>query len=461
MTKAIYAIAEFCHRLSYAELPPEIIDKVKLLVMDVFGNLIAGRNCQSSDILSDYTVAQGGTAEATLVGSKIKYPAANVVLANCAMAHSLDYDDTHNASCVHMGAAIVPSALAVVEKEGGTARDFITAIVAGAEIAARVGVFLNPQGLYARGYHPSCLCNPFGVAAAIGKLLRLTPDQIVNAFGLAGLQSFGLLRAHEKGALSWYFQYARAAQSGIYAAYLARAGLTGPAGILEGNGDKAWLASIHNPEADARLLTEGLGKGFALKGLSFKLRSCLHFGQASTDALLQVLQDNQLSYTDIDKIHLHLPSTAFNIIDATGYPATPTDAQASPRYIMAVAAIDRKVSPAQFTQERVSDNSLRQFAQHVRLSADKTLDDFFPACWPALVDVTTKDGKSYSCLVKNARGDADNPPSLSEIQEKFRGLASGLLKTERSEALLEQLNTLESMDDMCSLAQTLSEVELP
>ena len=437
-------------------MPPEIVNKVKLLVIDVFGNLIAGRNCQSSDIFSNYTVAQGGVAEAMLVGSKKKYPVANVVLANCAMAHSLDFDDTHNESCTHIGAAIVPSALAVAEKEGATAKDFITAIVVGVEITARVGKFLNPQSLYTKGYHPSCLCIPCGVAAAAGKLLRLAPDQIVNAFGLAGLQSFGLLCGHEKGALSWYFQYGRAAQSGIYAAYLAMAGITGPSGIFE---DKGGLATIYNPEADAKLLTEGLGEAFALRGLSFKLRSCLHFGQASTDALLNVLQDNRLSYTDIDEIHLHLPSTAFSIIDDSEYPPTQPAAQASPRYIMAVAAIYGEVTPAQFSAEHLSDASVKQFAQCVRLVADKTLDSIYPARWPALVKVVTKDRKTYSCLVKNARGDADNPPALADIQRKFLDLSKGLVSREKAEALLEQVNNLESQDNISILASILSEVK--
>jgi len=456
--KAISNLSEFCHTLSYEALPPEIVNKVKLLVTDVFGNLIAGRNCEFGKIFSNYIAAQEGAAEATLVGSRRKYPVANVVLANCAMAHSLELDDTHNESSSHIGAAIVPSVLAIGEREGVTASDFITAIVLGIEITARVGKALNPQSLYTKGYHPSSLCVPFGVAASAGKLLRLTPDQIINAFGLAGIQACGLLCASEKGALSWYFQYGRAAQSGIYAAYLARAGITGPPDIFEGKGG---LTTLYGPEADMQVLTEGLGEAFALRGLSFKLHSCLHFGQASTDALLKVLEDNRLSYMDIDEIHLHLPSTAFKIIDDSEYPVTRLAAQASPRYIMAVAAMNGKVTPAQFSAERLSDGSVRQFAQCVRLVADKTLDSMFPSRWPALVKVVTKDRKIYSCLVKNARGDADNPPALSEIQGKFLNLTNGLLSREKAKALLEQVNNLELLDDIPSLASILAEVKLP
>lgn len=457
MIRAINTLAEFCHMLSFRELPPEIINRLRLLVTDVFGNLIAGRNCQSSDILSDYIAAQKGTAEATLVGSRRKYPVANVVLANCAMAHSLDFDDTHNESSAHIGAAIVPCALAVVEKEEATAEEFITAMVLGVEVSARIGKFLNPQNLYAKGYHPSCLCNPFGVAAAAGKLLRLMPDQIINAFGLAGIQSFGLRRAHEKGALSWYFQYGRAAQSGIYAAYLAKAGITGPSGILEGNGGRGSLTTIYNPEADIKSITKGLGEAFALRGLSFKFHSCFHFGQASTDALLQVLRENRLSDRDIVQIHLHLPSTAFNAMEDV-YPTRPTEAAGSARYIMAVAAMYGKVGPAQFSQECISDNRVRQFARCVRLEADKALDPLYPSRWPAMVEVVTKDGKTYSCLVKNALGDADNPPKLSEIQGKFRDLTSGLVDREKAETLMRQVSSLEFTDDVSSLARVLAGV---
>lgn len=453
--KAIHELVEFCLSTSFESLPAPVAEKTKLLVTDVFGNLVAGRGSESSVILGRSLAAQGGQAEATMVGSRTRIPVGNAVLANAAMAHSLEMDDTHNESCTHTGAAIVPSVLAAAEKEGGvTGQDLLVSTVLGVEVMARVSKALHPTILYAKGYHPSSLCGPFGVVAAVGKVLRLRPDQMVNAFGLAGIQSAGLLCAAESE-FSWHFQYGRAAQSGIQAAYLARQGAEGPADIFEGKGG---LASIFSTEAKMKELASGLGQSYAIEGLSFKMHAGLHFGQASADALLTVLKEHSLPHAAIQGIRLHLPTTAFDIIDERAYPTSGQAAKASPRYLMAVAAIDRVLTPAQFSTECLGDERIRDLFGRVEVVADESLDGLFPSRWPAAVEVATKGGEAYSCEVRNARGDADNPPTRDEIEAKFTNLVEGRLDQARAQDLLRQLGRLDSLDAVSGLAQALGDV---
>lgn len=448
-------LAEFVTGLSYNDLPSGIVGRVKLLVTDVMANLIGARNYPYSRILARFVTGQSGKTEATLPGSKRKYPVANVVLTNCAMAHSLELDDTHNESCAHIGAAIVPSAFAVAERENAGAQEFISAVALGVEVMARVGKAFSPQTLYGKGFHPSSVCAPFGVAAAAGRLLHLVPKEMARAFGLAATQSSGLLCAKDEGAWTWYLQYGRAAQSGVYSAYFAKEGITAPSDIF---GRSGGLASIYGPDTNLALLTEGLGNGFALSGLSFKFHSCLHFGQASTDALLKILEEHPLSCEEIAEIRLHLPSAAFGIIDQTEYPMARLAAQANPRYIMAVGALARRVTPAEFSREYLSDGRVRELFDRVRLVADKELDNLFPSRWPAMVEVVTTDGKTRSCMVKNAHGDADNPPVPADVQRKFRTLTDGLITAGQTETLLQKVSTLESLADVTPLASILANV---
>lgn len=453
--KALEALVEFCQDVSYESLPSPVVERAKLLATNTFANLVAGRSSESGGALSSFVIAQGGQPDATLVGYQTRLPAGSVVLANSAMAHSLEMDDTHNESVTHTGAAIVPSVLAAAEREGAVSgKDLLVATVIGVEVMARVGMALHPASLYANGYHPSSLCAPFGVAAAVGRVLRLKPEQMASAFSLAAIQSAGLLCASEKG-FSWHFQYGRGAQSGVYAAYLVKEGAEGPTDIFEGKGG---LASIYSPQADMSKLSAGLGQPYAVQALSFKMHASLQFGQASIDALLTVLKGQQLHHTAIDTIRLRLPSAFFDIVGAGSYPMSKVAAQSNPRYLMAVAAMAGKVMPDQFSPDFLNDDRIRELFERVEVRADKALDAIFPARWPAAVEVVTKGGETYHCEVRNARGDADNPPTRDEIEGKFMALIEGRLSQPKAQALMAQLRHLDSVDDASGLAESLGDV---
>ena len=149
-------------------------------------------------------------------------------------AHSIELDDTHSASSLHPAVVTIPAALATAELQGSSGEDLLAAIVAGYEVAGRLGRALDPQQIYARGFHPTGVLGPFAAAAVTAKLLELSPRELAHAFGIAASQAAGRLEFFSDGAWTKRFHPGWASHSGYLAARLAQAGFTGPLLAFEG-----------------------------------------------------------------------------------------------------------------------------------------------------------------------------------------------------------------------------------
>ena len=187
------ALAEFAAGISHQDLPPEVSARARTLILDTVGIALRARyDADSTPSLLKALTALGyrqGTARA--IGDGDGWTAPGAALINGALAHSLDFDDTHAAGSIHPSAPIVPAALAAAEMTGADGATTVAAIVAGYEVQIRLSLAMTPSEHYARGYHPTATCGAFGAAAAAGRILGLSVDQMVAAFGLALSQAAG------------------------------------------------------------------------------------------------------------------------------------------------------------------------------------------------------------------------------------------------------------------------------
>src|SRR5579864_5010631 len=226
-------IAQWTDAVTFDDLPPDILRATKWRVLDVIGLALAGAATPFGKSVRDAAVAisPGGPARIFATGDAVNVTTA--AFANGAHSQALEYDDTHNESIVHMSSPSVAAGLAIADTTRISGRELIAAIALGNEISCRAGSVAAGQ-FHRRGFHPSGLFATFGVAYLAAKLLRLDVDATARAAGICGSFASGILECWVDGTQTKFLHPGWSAQSGISAAFLARAGVTGPAEVFEG-----------------------------------------------------------------------------------------------------------------------------------------------------------------------------------------------------------------------------------
>jgi 2-methylcitrate dehydratase PrpD len=211
-------------------LPPDVVQRARYLLLDLVGNIIRARHdAESTPSFLAAARAMGMAAGNTGVfGDSARYTPAGAAFLNGALAHSLDFDDTHAAGSLHPGAPVIPAALAAGEMVGASGADVLAAIIAGYEITCRVALALPAQAHYDRGFHPTATCGAFGAAAAAARVFGLDADGIAGALGTVLSQCAGSLEFLVNGAWTKRFQVGWAACNGLMAATLVREGKGAP-----------------------------------------------------------------------------------------------------------------------------------------------------------------------------------------------------------------------------------------
>ena len=224
-------IARFLCGLKLEDVPQGVIDKAKLVFLDTLGIALASSTMDFGRMVVKVAEKLGGPNSSRVIGSPLKVAAANAVLANGTLAHGLDYDDTLEEAIVHTGCCAGMTALAVGEELRASGRAVLEAAIAGTEVMCKVGL-VAPGKFHARGFHPTALCSTFGAAAAAGKLFALEPAQWIDAFGLCGSQSSGIIEYLADGTWTKRLHPGWSAHGGVIATLLAQQGFRGPTTVF-------------------------------------------------------------------------------------------------------------------------------------------------------------------------------------------------------------------------------------
>src|SRR5262245_27139997 len=194
-TGVTFRLAERIAAFRYRDVPPAVVAHAKLQLLDTLGAMLVASapKYPGSRIIMRFVKELGGAAESSLVGQGGKTSCVKAALANGTLGYYCDVERHHVGAILHGPAVIVPTSLAVGEKQRVDGERFLAATILGIEVATRVSYAFDPVALYNRGFHPSAICGAFGAAAAAGYLLRLSPERQAVALGLAMQQTCGLL----------------------------------------------------------------------------------------------------------------------------------------------------------------------------------------------------------------------------------------------------------------------------
>ncbi len=416
-------LAQYAANLQFSDIPTRVIRKTEDLLVDWVGSALAGKGARAVESVAKFAAnmtpvqnqAYPGSAEILIHRTHSSPMFAAMV--NAAASHVVEQDDVHNASVFHPATVVFSPALAVAQAIGASGQEFLTACVAGYEVGIRVGEFLGRS--HYKIFHTTGTAGSLAAAAAVGRLLHLTPEQMLHAFGSAGTQAAGLWEFLRDAADSKQLHTAHAASTGLMSAYLAKDGFTGAKHILEG---PQGMAAGMSTDADVTKLTQGLGTRFATEETSFKYHASCRHTHPAADALLKVMQDNQLNIDQIARVITHVHQGAIDVLGPVVDPKTVHQSKFSMGTVLALAARFGYAGLNEF-ESSFSSEDIQAFCQKVEMVLDPEVDQAYPRKWIGKVTVTTNDGKTYTGRVDDPKGDPDNTLSRSEIEDKAIRLA--------------------------------------
>ena len=445
-------LSQFIAAYPLDHIPPEILDMGKRLLMSHLAVAIYSSQDPALTILLDLFEEEGGRRRASILGTGIRTNLLNAALANGFLGHLEDFDDTHLATSIHAGSAILPAALALGESLGLHGRKFLAAGVIGIEVACRIGNTIYPHAREAAEiWHRTSFFGVFGAAAAAARLLGLTPAQIEHALGIAGSQVQGLQETF--GSMTKPLQAGRAAQNGLFAALLAQRGLTSitaeSLGILEGD---RGLATAMAHGYDITNVTKDLGDRWHLPEIAIKPHACGQANHTLIDSMLALREMPGVEAGAVTKVDAKLGQTV-GPIATRRHPEKGLEGKFSYQHGMSVALVFGNAYPQQFTDAKVNDPTIKGLRDRIDVIEDRSLPRR-----TAVVTMTLEDGRSYTVRTDHSAGTPGNPMTADQIEAKFRTLASDVLPEENVDRATKLLWSLERVRSVRRLAGLLSPV---
>lgn len=450
---ATFALGKYAAALRYADLPSDVIAKAKECVLDALGCCLFGITRPWTRMVQDMVLEQGGAPQAALLGTPHRTSVSQAVLVTSTAGHGFELDDIHVQAHLHPGSLTVPVALAVGEwRSPVSGKDFITAVVAGYEVALRIGLAATGSH-FMRGYHFQGTCGAFGAAATAARLLRLDAEQTRHALGIAGSQAAGLMAAQE-GAMAKRLHGGRAAQSGLYAALLAGRGFTGIPNVLEA--PYGGFLSSFTDTAMPEQLTEELGNRWEILKVGYKPYASAASTHTALHSLYTIMKENSLDADDIEKIELRCSSMAVKHCAWNYAPQGVTSAQMSLYFTLAAMAHDGEVLTEQFSDARLNDRALLAFMRRIRIESDSSYDKGGDATrHQSRMRVTARDGRSFEKEALYRKGSPDFPMTAEERHTKFRRLAVATLSAPTVEKIIGEVEALDECRDVATLVSLL------
>jgi len=366
-------------------------------------------------------------------------------------AHCGELDDIHGGAATCIGAMVIPALIAMAEKHGGSGRRFIEAVIAGYETTARVGLSIDGPKLFSGGWWPSTVCGGFGVAAAGAKFLAWPADKTANALGIASLHTGGMLTGGQEGATARHVAFGRAAQNGILALLATEQGLSGPKRAFE-DPRGFCLTLCANPKWQ---FLQNLDKVF-LPEVAFKPYPCARQLHAGVEALLELIARYSIGAEAIRAIELAVPTPNASMVDRPAAPTLRAATLGSGQFVMAVTALRGKIDLASFEEEYLQSEPVRRLMAKVKVNANTELDRYFPKFWPGRVTVRLGDGSEHTEEIIAPKGEAENPMTRQDVEEKFLGLAAPVIGEGKAKLVNEEVQSLDAQESLERLLASLA-----
>ena len=453
-------VAQFASTLRYEAIPPEVRERLKLLILDALGCALYGAELEWCRILRRAIADKDGSC--AVWGTDERLSAPHAALANGTQVQSFELDDVHRAGVLHVGAVVLPALIAVAElRRNLSGREFIAAAAAGYEVGPRVGLCMGPEHI-GQGWHSGATVGVFAAAAAAARGLKLPVDKCVHALGIGGTQSAGLMAA-QYGAMVKRMHAGRAAQSGLYGGLLAEQGFTGIENVFEAEYG-GFCTTFSRSQDRFRLaeLTAGLGKTWQTMGVALKFYACVGSNHTTLDALRALQAKHRFAAGDVERVVVHGSQVTADHVGWKYEPASITTgmtaAQLNLPFCVATLLLEGDCFVEQFRPGVETDPRRMALAERVTVLADPAITARGAKHRHAVrVEVFLKNGQRLEGSQEVPRGSDQYFASPDDIAGKFEKLAARALPATRVAELRDAVLGLEGLRDAAQLAKLLAQ----
>jgi 2-methylcitrate dehydratase PrpD len=452
-TKITRGLAEYVTSLAFSDLPEATVEKAKQAVLDHLGIAIrAAQEGGSSEVVRKVVDRLGRPGKATAVGIGPHFQPHYAALLNAVFGHTLDFDDTHEASSLHPGVTTIPAVLAVAEETRAPGERAIAAIVAGYDATVRISEAADPASQYDRGFHPTATCGTFGATAAAANVAGVGADVLENAFGINGSQAAGSMQFLENGAWNKRLHCGFAAHNAIIALRLAQAGALGAQQALEG---RSGFFRGYTDDADPERVVRTLGERFAIDETGFKPYPSCRYSHAAIDLLREIVAQEKVVPDTIAAVRIGLPRKGMDLIGIPEAqkraPISIVDGQFSMHFLSAVAVLHGRMTWNDYAL--LGDEAVKKMMHRVEVAIDPEIESHFPTMG-ARVEVVAGD-RTIRRVNWTPKGEPSNPLSWKELEAKFSSLAQSVYTDDRCTRIIEMVHSLELLDEIGELTTLL------
>ena len=442
-------LAKFTAEMTFEKLPARAVAMAKQCLLDWLGVALRGSLEEPARILRATALKMCGNGEATVFdGGTRRVDAVSAALVNGAASHTLDFDDLHNPSIIHLATVVIPAAVAVAEAEHKSGRALLTAICAGYEAGARAGEAVIPESYFY--WHTTGTAGIFGSAAASASLLGLDGHITNMCLGSAGTQAAGLWEFLKEGAMSKALHAGRAASAGVFSAYLAQNGFTAASKILEG--EKGFCPALSTAPRLEKITENFSYSDLKIQHNSFKPYACCKHAHAVVYGAQMLRRQHNLQPQDIAAVTLQVNNITDFLINNPA-PQNVYGCKFSIQYCVAAALIYGKVGIDEFSAQARSSTEMQELMAKINVVKDERQEEINrqnPAKLASKIVIKSKDGAEYAMQVDYPKGDPDNPMSWEESTEKFITLSQPVCGAEKAAILCQTIKYLEQINDIAA-----------
>jgi len=453
--------ARFAAGLKLESVPVEVLEHAKLCLIDAAGIALASttfdfahRAASGVALLAGRDLAPAGVP---VIGMGLSLPVRDAILMNGTLVHGLDFDDTHSGSVVHATASAFPVAFANALARGASGAEMLAAYLVAVEVDARIGRLAGGQW-QKRGHHPTGMIAAYGAALAAGRLLGLSAGQLVRAQGIVHSMASGNLEFLTDGDWTKRLHPGWAGVCGTTAAALAGSGFLGPRRPYEG---RYGVYNLHLG-ADAGIDASGLGADLSheweLLDVAFKPYPACHFNHAFADAALALRGAHDLDPSRIERITCAIHEQQVDVVceplAAKRRPRTDYEAQFSLPFVVAAALVRGRFTLGELDAQALSDARILELAGRVDYVHDPA--SAYPSAFSGALTIRLDDGRELVHREDVNRGARANPLSPEDVLEKFFANACLATSPTRAEAIVREIEALETRGDLKRLAECLS-----
>ncbi|MBV8186093.1 MAG: MmgE/PrpD family protein [Alphaproteobacteria bacterium] len=443
--QAVPVTAELARRaaaMAWRDLPDDLVERTRQCLLDWFAVTVAGAQEELTDILVREAMEDGAKGPASLVGRSERVLPSTATLINGAASHALDYDDVNFSMGGHPTVTVVPALLALGEQLGASGRLFIESFVAGYETSGRIGRLVAPSH-YQKGFHVTGTVGSFAAAAAAGRMLGLTEEQLAVAFGIAATQAAGL--KSNFGTMCKPLHAGTASEHGLRAARLAAKGFTARRDSLEC--DQGFASS----QSDHLNSDQALGEppqGWHLRNNLFKYHAACYMTHAPIECAKEIRIKSNFPPERVKKITLRVDAAADKVCNIP-HPTTGLEAKFSLRQTVAMALTGVDTANLASYNEAVTQE------QRIKSLREKTSIDF-RTDWPhsvAEMAIQLDDGTTLEASHDAGIPWSDLGKQRQALETKFESLVTPVLGPAAAKRLHDAIDRIDTLGDVGELAR--------